>query len=444
MRSLFTATLVGMLLCPGMAQGEQIGDALFQGAALDEPRGLNPALWSREKLTGDWNGWREALVTSGLTVDFNATYVFQGVAAGGFEGPFFPVFSDERDTGHTLGGDLQMELDTGRAGWWPDGTLKTRFQSRTGRSVLERAGTVAAVNNEAVFPIVLDRFDRNAFAVTELIYEHALSETVSVFGGLLNTSMGDENAIAGSALSHSHFLNFALLYSLVEDATVPHTSLGGGINFAPAENVSGSFSVFGSAETAGENPFDRWHGTTFSAEWTCGHTLAGRAGAQTLGFLYGINARRTDITADPRLVLIGILSGVPVPATESDTWAFYYNAHQFLHGDDSGGWGVFTRLGVSDGNPNLVKWNFACGAGGVGLLPGRNQDGWGLGVFYLDMSDEDLLRGLGVRNETGGEFYYSIVVSPAFHVTLDAQVIDSALPRVDTTWVLGMRTHFDF
>ena len=91
-----------------------------------------------------------------------------------------------------------------------------------------------------------------------------------------------------------------------------------------------------------------------------------------------------------------------------------------------------------------MKWNFAGGVGGIGLLPGRKKDGWGLGAFYLDMSDEDLLRGLGVSDEVGGEFYYNIAVSPAFHVTLDAQVIDSALPRVDTTWVLGLRTHFDF
>ena len=163
-----------------------------------------------------------------------------------------------------------------------------------------------------------------------------------------------------------------------------------------------------------------------------------------MGLLYGINVRRTDIAADPRLVLISLLLGVPIPTTEADTWAVYYNAYQFLQGDAEGGWGVFTRLGLSDGNPNFVKWNFAGGVGGIGLLPGRKKDGWGLGVFYLDMSDEDLLRGLGVRNEVGGEFYYSIAVSPAFHVTLDAQVIDSALPRVDTTWVLGLRTHFDF
>lgn len=78
------------------------------------------------------------MAVSGLDVDFNATYVFQNVAGGGFEGPFFPIFSDEGDSGHTVGGDLQLELDTAKAGWWQGGTLKTRLQARTGRSAVER------------------------------------------------------------------------------------------------------------------------------------------------------------------------------------------------------------------------------------------------------------------------------------------------------------------
>jgi len=414
------------------------------GETPEESSGAVPEFWSRSQLTGDWNGHRDRLEESGVTVSFGMTHVFQGVASGGLDGPLFPLLSDEGDTGNTLGGDLGFEIDTSSAGWWEGGLLKTQLQARTGRSILERAGTVAAVNNEAVFPIVLDRFDGDAFAITELTYEHSLDESVSIVGGLMNTSLGDENAIAGSALSHSHFLNFAMLYSMVEDATVPHSALGAGVNLAPSDSISGSFSVFGSAETAGENPFDLWNGTTFSTEWTVDHTVFDHDGAQTAGVLYGINARRTDITADPRLVLISILTGVPIPTTEADTWAFYYNAHQFLQGDEDRGWGLFTRFGISDGNPNLVRWNWAGGIGGVGLLPNRLEDSWGAGTFVVNLSDEDLLRGLGITRETGAECYYNFQVSPAVHITLDAQVIESGLPRTDTTCVFGVRTHLDF
>ncbi len=183
------------------------------------------------------------------------------------------------------------------------------------------------------------------------------------------------------------------------------------------------------------------HGTTFSTEWTVTHSVLMRAGAQTFGALYGIDTQRTDIAADPRTVIRDVLRGGSVPTTGTDTWALYYNAHQFLQGDSDGGWGVFVRVGLSDGNPNLVRWNVAGGTGGIGLFPGRTSDRWGLGAFCLGMSDEDLLRGLGVDDEIGGELFYDVAVTPWLHVTLDAQVIDSALPRAGTAWVLGVRTH---
>ncbi len=238
-------------------------------------------------------------------------------------------------------------------------------------------------------------------------------------------------------------MNSALLYSLVEDATVPHVTLGGGVLFEPSEHVAGSLSVFGSAETAGEDPFAHWGGTTFSTEWIVGHEWEGREGAQTFGFLYGVDGSRLDITADSRLVIGSILLGLPVPTTDADTWAVYYNAHQFLAGDAAAGFGPFVRLGFSDGNPNLVQWHGALGVGGRAPFGGRERDRWGVGAFYIDMSEEDLLAGLGVGNETGGEAFYNLALAPWLQLTLDAQVIDSALPGVDTTWVLGTRLHLD-
>jgi porin len=308
---------------------------------------------------------------------------------------------------------------------------------------LQRAGSVSAVTNDALFPNVVDRFDEEALAVTAFTVTQAIGARLSVFGGLMNTAEGDANELAGSALANDSFLNSALLYSLVEDATVPNVSLGGGIACAPHERVSGSLAVFGTSETAGESPFEP-HGTTFATEWTVHHTLADRGGAETFGALYGMDARRADIAADPRTVLTDVLAGRPAPTTSADTWALYVNAHQFLHGDGDGGVGLFLRAGLSDGDPNPVRWNAAGGVAGVGPLRGRPHDRWGLGMFALGISDADLLRGLGVGTEIGGELFYAIAATPWLMITLDAQVIDSALPRPDTAGVLGVRTHVTF
>jgi porin len=435
-RTLLLATLAAALSAAiaGSAPAQEEAPA----AASVAPDG---DLWSRPKLTGNWDGLRDRLEEKGLTVDLAATYTFQGVPSGGADGPLFRSLSHETDTGHTVSGDLALESDLEKAGLWSGGFFNFRLEGRAGRSVLQRAGSVSAVNNDALFPNVVDRFDDEAMAVTELSMTQYLGGRVALYGGLLNLAEGDENEFAGSALSNSHFLNSAILYSLVEDATLPNATLGGGILFEPNKDISGSFTVSGTEETAGEDPFSHTDGTTFSTEWTVGHEILERSGAQTAGFAYGIDASRTAIAADPRLVLEIVLSGGEVPTTRDDTWAFYYNAHQYLQGDAEGGWGLFVRFGVSDGDPNPVEWNIAGGLGGIGLLPRRQADTWGLGVFHLGVSNQDLLRDLGIGDEFGGELFYNVAVTPWLHVTLDAQVIDPALPDVDTAWVLGVRSH---
>lgn len=445
----FPTVLAMPLHCPH--QGTRIGYRialllLVAGRILaqEAPAPDVPDAHPRTAPAGDTAEAPTAWEEHGVTIALDLTYTFQAVVGGGLEGPLFRAFSDESDIGNTVSASLLLGIDTEQAGFWSGGTLDVALDARAGRSALERAGTVSAIANDALFPNVVDRFDDEAFALTQLAYTHEIAAGWSVFGGLLNTAEGDANEIAGSALSNEHFLNSALLYSLVEDATVPHVALGGGVVFEPSEHVSGSLSVFGSSETAGEDPFEDWEGTTFSTEWTLRSEVRGLSGAQTYGFLYGIDASRTDIAADPRHVLGSVLLGVPVPTTEADTWAFYYNAHQLVVGDESEGWGPFLRFGLSDGDPNPVQWHLAGGLGGRVAWGGRSGDRWGAGAFWLEPSDEDLLRGLGIGSEIGGEAFYDLALTRWLQWTFDVQVIDSALPAVDTTWVLGTRFRLGF
>lgn len=399
-------------------------------------------LWSREQATGE--GWRAPLSSRGVSLSFDATWTVQGVATGGFRDRVASVLSDEDDVEQTLSGNLLLEVDTGAAGLWDGGAFTLAVEGRAGSSVLTRAGSIAAVNNDALFPNVIDRYDQETVAVTAFTFEQAVGERVSVYGGLLNTAEGDDNAIAGSALSGRRFLNAALLYSLTEDSTVPNVAPGAGIGLEPADSISGSVSVFGTTERAGKDPFAGYQGTTFSTEWTFVHELLGRAGAQTVGFLYGIDGDRTALGTGRRSLLESILSGQPLPSSSDDTWAVYYNAHQYVAGDDERGWGLFFRWGVSDGDPNPVPWSVAGGLGGVGLLPGRDEDAWGAGVYGIGVSDEELIRALGIDDEVGGEVYYGVRLTGWMQLTLDVQLIDPGLPRAGTAVVAGTRAHVEF
>src|SRR5262245_4529244 len=161
-----------------------------EAAAEPETPTYGGTLGERPKLTGDWGGVREDWARHGFTLDLDLTYTFQGVVAGGAKGPLFDAFSKEDSTGHTFSGLLGLALDTEKAGLWKGGFFDLALEGRVGRSVVERAGSLSAVNNDALFPDVVRNFDEGAFAITELAFTQYVVERVALFGGLLNTAEG--------------------------------------------------------------------------------------------------------------------------------------------------------------------------------------------------------------------------------------------------------------
>ena len=281
-----------LLVAWSPAQAEEAPEASTYGGSL----------WSRSTLSGSWGGVRDRWAAKGITFGLDATYTLQGVAGGGFDGPVFERVSDEDDVGNVLSGMVDVAFDTGKAGLWEGGTFNARVDGRVGRSILQRAGSVSAVDNDALFPNVVDRFDEPSLALTALTFTQALGAGFSAFGGLMNTAEGDANELAGSALANDFFLNSALLYSLVEDATVPNVTLGGGVGWEPHERVAGSFSVFGTVRDGGREPVPTARDHVRDRVDRQPPSLD-RPGAETFGALYGIDTRRTDIAADPRTVL---------------------------------------------------------------------------------------------------------------------------------------------
>jgi porin len=392
--------------------------------------------WTRPKLTGDWDGVRDRWAARGFTADLDMVYTFQRIPSGGIPG-------GGTSSGNTLSGDLVLGLDTTKAELWPGGFFKLRLEGRTGESALGKAGAISPVNIDALFPNSPNHLDDDVFGLTELTYLQFFSPKFGVMAGLLNALDADDNPIAGNARRNATFLNSAFLTSAVE-GVVPTVALGATALVLPAEGVVGTFSVMGGEETATLNPFEHTDGVVLATEWTIKHRLAERPGGQLFGFIYAMNKDRTDIARNPRVFIAEALLTGAAPTTDEDTWAFYYNAHQYLSGDEKRGWGPFVRFGFSDGDPNPVRWNVAAGLGGKGALPTRPDDRWGAGVYYVDMSDVDLLKALRVDEEMGAEVFYNIAATPWAHLTLDAQVVDSARPRQDTAWALGARFKLNF
>jgi hypothetical protein len=80
----------------------------------------------------------------------------------------------------------------------------------------------------------------------------------------------------------------------------------------------------------------------------------------------------------------------------------------------------------------------AAASAGAGLIPSRDNDCFGVGYYY------NSTRRSGSPACLGFECFYNIAITPAAHLTLDLQVVDSPQERPETATVLGLRASLEF
>ena len=110
-------------------------------------------------------------------------------------------------------------------------------------------------------------------------------------------------------------------------------------------------------------------------------------------------------------------------------------------------WGVFGKLGIADDNPNPIRWTAIAGVSGASPIPGRSRDTFGVGYFYLGVSDalKRSARPLTpLRDEQGVELYYNARVTPWFQITPDMQIVEPFQRDADTALLVGLRAKIDF
>jgi hypothetical protein len=83
------------------------------------------------------------------------------------------------------------------------------------------------------------------------------------------------------------------------------------------------------------------------------------------------------------------------------------------------------------------------------LIPGRDYDQWGIGWsgthISSDLRDDTDLLGIDLNSfEHAVEAFYNFQVTPASHLSVNAQVIDSVADSLDTAFTLGARLQLDF
>lgn len=394
---------------------------------------------TRQFLTGDWGGARTNLAEQGILLDLSLTQVFQGNVHGG---------ADTNNASRYSGSwDLRLKFDTARMGLWPAGLLELHAESFFGDSVNDEASS--ASNNDALFPLPGNR----DVMLTQFSYTQALSEHFGFVVGKLDITGGDKNEFAW--MNGRNFLHSSFCWNPITARTIPYAPLGAGI-FVIGDWGLWTLSVLDTEGTPNESGFDTvFHGGTSVATEVRfnvkpfglpGHQLAGATWSDK-NFIALEQDPRVGITL-PRHPLLRLALIDLSLERESSSWSFYYNFDQYLYvepQDETQGVGLFGRFGISDGQANPIETFYSFGIGGKGIIPERDNDKFGIGYYYIGYAGA-LPERLGISSAQGIEMFYSIEVTPWFHVTPDLQVIinPGGSDDRDVAIVYGLRAEMSF
>ncbi len=389
-------------------------------------------LWRRPALTGDWGGTRQQWMDKGIRFDLSLIQTIQGNWAGG---------TADKSPYH-INARYGVQLDTGKAGLWPGGLLVLRGESKYGKSNNFNTGALMPVDTTSLYPAPQD----DITALTDLYAVQFLAEWVGLLAGKM--TIRETNVFASK--DDEQFMNAAFNFNLAPATTVPLNALLAGVILLPAKWLTVTTMAIDSEGTATRSGFDTVfkRGTTLLQTAEFKITPFGLPGHQRIGWTWSDKVR-TQFEQTPRDIVGAIITGSTAGlARKGSDWSFIYDFDQYLYavpGKDDQGFGLFGRIGVTDGEVNPIQQFYSIGLGGKGLIPGRDRDSFGVGYYYTAVSDKlpDLIR-RGARDEQGVEIYYNLAVTPWFHITPDLQIISPARKSVDTTVVAGLRVKIDF
>jgi len=403
----------------------------------------------RNRLTGDWCGYRSCLQQKGIAYRGRVTQFFFGVG-GGVNPPVAPPFAAlgiaGGDTFEYTGNsrhDFLVDLD--KFGGLPHSKFVVTMENVWGRwgNVSFETGQVSPAVFNAAMPV--DPPASGTLYCTNFMLIQPLSEQFIVTAGKTRTiGVADNNKFAGGDGS-DQFVNQVFVANPLMVPQIPLSTFVVGA-LMPQEWGNISLSVMDPVER-GREFMD--FGTLFSqgailfGQVQVDTDFFGMPGEQHVGGFYK-NADQLDLSFTPLPPTYPeppAPPGTPQFLTRSETYCIFYGFDQYVttfgppdkRGDPEG-WGFFGRAGIADGgtgNPNFGAWFASAGIGGSSPLKCRRGKGdrFGIGYAYIATSTEygAIPQALfGPRDAQNIEAYYRYQVTPAIELTPDVQ------------WVYGM------
>jgi porin len=420
-------------------------DGFALGGEMDDTQGLQD-LATRPALLDYSGSPKEQLRSLGISTDIWVTQFYQGQTEGDATKAWF------------YGGkvDAFLKIDPEKLGLWPGFHVNMQYEHYLGENINRKDFALIPVNTALAY-LSGDRYQSAlSLSITQDIGEHVsvsvgkfnmmtlASQTPLIGGGGIDTFMNRAFALPSTGVGYTAARGAPGDRVVI---SAPYT-LGGAVTFKTEPFIL-TLAIIDPRSAIDpaviEYPFAK--GRAWGAALTVPTELFGLRGFQTLrgaySDAYGINL---DTIAD--------LRPPPLPSPVSlkqGYWFTSYAVQQNLVQSDANpavGWGLFTLVTLSDGNPNPVKWSALAGLAGNNLMDGRENDRWGFGFFQYGFS-EPLLDGLAAlgfyrRDESGLEAFYNFAITPWLRLSADLQVIDPWDPAKSQATYAALRLQTKF
>lgn len=403
-------------------------------------------LWCRDRLTGDWCGFRSGLQQKGILYRGRITQFGMGVG-GGVVPPVAPPFAARGigggDTFEYTGNsrhDFLVDLD--KYGGLPHSKFVVTLENVWGRygNVSLETGAFSAPVFNSLMPVDLEA--NGVPRCTNFMLIQPLSEQFVVTVGKTRTiGLADNNKFAGGDGS-DQFLNQTFIGSPLMFPNIPFSTFVVGavmpqewgnisLSVLDAEDRSTDFMEFGNLYSQGAIVFGQVQVDT---------NFLDLPGEQHIGGFHK-NSDQIDLRFTPLPPTYPYEPGGQGFQNRSESNVIFYGFDQYLitYGPpnargDTEGWGLFGRASIADegrGNPNWGAWHASLGFGGDSPLARRRGKGdrFGVGYAYTAASTEfgPIPQALfAPRDAQNIELFYRYQLTRAIQLTPDVQ------------WVKGM------
>lgn len=397
----------------------------------------------RSYLLGDFGGKRTEWARKGFTFDIDYNQYFQGVTEGGID--------RDSEYGGTI--DYNFSFDFDRMGLIPGGLLQMRAVSRYGNSVNGISGAAIAVNTDATHPSTSPADEDVSLWLPVINYTQFLSEKFALGFGKYDTYDSANEFLGGRG--QSQWWNQNLTVPVSPALIIPYSTLGGVALFMPNPNMTITGMVATSTDTSNSSGFDDFDDGMFGLlSLTNQYQISSLPGGFGLMFGYGWDGDFREINGR-----INYDSGQLAVTKKDSTWFVSADFWQYLWVEDDSsqpvdinngrqdlqGVGVFSRVQFADNDTNPLDYSISSGVGAKGLIPGRDNDAMGIAYNYNHLNEGRFLKAIGIAGSSSVfEAFYNVELTPAVHMTLDAQVVGSVLPNVDTAVVFGASMQIEF